>query len=99
MEAWLIKANNSVTVIRKFNRLEVQEGLDEVTNLNDQVANMETLFKSLSRRFQALVSEMAMPEIEDTMKVLKRHKEQLVNVRYVIDFCVSKIDFISRNIL
>ena len=81
MEAWLIKANNSVTVIRKFNRLEVQEGLDEVTNLNDQVANMETLFKSLSRRFQALVSEMAMPEIEDTMKVLKRHKEQLVNVR------------------
>ena len=99
MEVWLIKANNSVTVIRKFNRLEVQEGLDEVTNLNDQVANMETLFKSLSRRFQALVSEMAMPEIEDTMKVLKRHKEQLVNVRYVIDFCVSKIDFISRNIL
>ena len=81
MEAWLIKANNSVTVIRKFNRLEVQEGLDEVTNLNDQVVNMETLFKSLSRRFQALVSEMAMPEIEDTMKVLKRHKEQLVNVR------------------
>ena len=81
METWLIKANNSVTVIRKFNRLEVQEGLDEVTNLNDQVVNMETLFKSLSRRFQALVSEMAMPEIEDTMKVLKRHKEQLVNVR------------------
>ena len=81
METWLIKANNSVTIIRKFNRLEVQEGLDEVTNLNDQVVNMETLFKSLSRRFQALVSEMAMPEIEDTMKVLKRHKEQLVNVR------------------
>jgi nesprin-1 len=81
LEIWLTKAFTSVSVIRKFNRSEVQEGLDEVTVLNDQVVKMETLFKSLSRRFQALVSEMAMPEIEDTMKILKRHKEQLVNVR------------------
>ena len=35
-------------------------------------------------KLQALVSEMAMPEIEDTMKMLKNQKEHLVNVRSIL---------------
>jgi len=98
LENWLTKASTSVSVIRKFNRSEVQEGLDEVIVLNDQVAKMETLFKSLSRRFQALVSEMAMPEIEDTMKILKRHKEQLVNVRFALPIKLADLTDASKDV-
>ena len=98
LENWLTKASTSVSVIRKFNRSEVQEGLDEVIVLNDQVAKMETLFKSLSRRFQALVSEMAMPEIEDTMKILKRHKEQLVNVRSALPIKLADLTDASKDV-
>ena len=91
---------------RKFNTKEVTETFNEITEVNSEVAEMETLFKSLSRRFQALVSEMAMPEIEDTMKILKSQKEHLVHVRSVLPVrqnelseTVKKVELIEEQIL
>ena len=84
LDSWLTRAQSSLEYTRKFNSQEVSEAFNEITEVNAEVSEMETLFKSLSRRFQALVSEMGMPEIEDTMKILKSQKEHLVHVRSVL---------------
>jgi hypothetical protein len=84
LDSWLVRANTSIQETRKLTSEEINAAFNEITQITSEVAEMETLFKSLSRRFQALVSEMAMPEIEDTMKILKNQKEHLVNVRAIL---------------
>merc|ERR1712228_238913 len=84
LDSWIIRAQSSIQETRKFTSQDINEAFNEISQITSEVTEMETLFKSLSRRFQALVSEMAMPEIEDTMKVLKNQKEHLVNVRAIL---------------
>ena len=105
LDSWLHRAQKSINFVRKFSKQEIHEAYNEITQINSEVIEMETLFKSLSRRFQALVSEMAMPEIEDTMKILKNHKEHLVNVRSILPLrqaeiheMVTKVEIVENQI-
>ena len=66
LDSWLIRAQSSLEFTRKFNSKEVNEAFNEITEVNSEVAEMETLFKSLSRRFQALVSSLFF-----TLKIVK----------------------------
>ena len=99
LDSWLTRAQASLNHIRKFNHVAIHEAFNEITQINSEVAEMETLFKSLSRRFQALVSEMAMPEIEDTMKVLKNQKELLVNVRSILPVRQAYLDEMVKKVV
>lgn len=98
LDSWLIRAHKSINYIRKFSRQEINEAYSEISQITSEVSEMETLFKSLSRRFQALVSEMAMPEIEDTMRILKNQKEHLVNVRSILPLRQEQLGEMIKNV-
>lgn len=98
LDSWLIRAHKSLNYIRKFTKQEINEAYNEISQITSEVSEMETLFKSLSRRFQALVSEMAMPEIEDTMRILKNQKEHLVNVRSILPLRQEQLGETLKNV-
>lgn len=52
LDSWLTRAESSLMHVRKFNTQEVLEAYNEISQITSEVAEMETLFKSLSRRFQ-----------------------------------------------
>jgi hypothetical protein len=96
LDTWLLRAETSLKKSRALSVEEVSKAFNEASHLNTEVQEMETVFKSLSRRFQALVSEMAMPEIEDMMKLLKTQKEHLVNVRSLLPLKQSSLDDLMK---
>ena len=52
--------------------------------LHGEVAGVEEVFKSISRKFQQLVQQegLSADEIEDMMSVLKKEKENLVSFHF-----------------
>ena len=54
LDSWLVRANNSIQETRKLTSEEINAAFNEITQITSEVAEMETLFKSLSRRFQVI---------------------------------------------
>jgi hypothetical protein len=54
LDSWLVRANTSIQETRKLTSEEINAAFDEITQITSEVAEMETLFKSLSRRFQVI---------------------------------------------
>ena len=52
LDSWLVRANTSIQETRKLTSEEINAAFNEITQITSEVAEMETLFKSLSRRFQ-----------------------------------------------
>ena len=54
LDSWLVRANTSIQETRKLTSEEINAAFNEITQITSEVAEMETLFKSLSRRFQVI---------------------------------------------
>ena len=54
LDSWLVRAHSSIQETRKFTCQEINQAFNEITQINSEVSEMETLFKSLSRRFQVI---------------------------------------------
>merc|ERR1712223_1461710 len=52
LDSWLVRAHSSIQETRKFTCQEINQAFNEITQINSEVSEMETLFKSLSRRFR-----------------------------------------------
>ena len=64
----------------------IREALETLMTLHGEVAGVEEVFKSISRKFQQLVQQEGLSgdEVEDMMSVLKKEKENLVIIRSLI---------------
>ena len=86
LDQWLRKAEGTLSTPQKVLPEPIKESLETLMTLHGEVAGVEEVFKSISRKFQQLVQQEGLSgdEVEDMMSVLKKEKENLVIIRSLI---------------
>ncbi|XP_059468655.1 muscle-specific protein 300 kDa isoform X2 [Neocloeon triangulifer] len=84
LQAWLRNAESILASSQLGSTQNIKAYGEKLQQLQHEMESTEDLFKSVSKKFQELISELSREEVDRIMITLKKEKESLVRVRALI---------------
>ncbi|XP_050548154.1 muscle-specific protein 300 kDa-like, partial [Daktulosphaira vitifoliae] len=81
LHKWIIRADQIMSTVNLNSSEKIKVGIKNIQTLQDELGQMDDLFKAISKKFQILIKDLSREEVNDMMLCLKREKESLVNIR------------------
>lgn len=84
LSQWLRKAESIVNSPQLGSTERIVQHIDKLVELQEEIENVENVFKAISKTFQSLIQNLSRDEVERMMLALKQEKETLVKIRALI---------------
>lgn len=84
LSSWLRNAEAILNSQPLASTEKIKEYGDELLKLQNEIESVEELFKSISKTFQNMITDLPRDEVDKIMNTLKKEKEALVKARALI---------------
>lgn len=84
LSQWLRNAESILNSPPLASTEKIKQYGDQLLKLQNEVESIEELFKSISKTFQNMITDLPRDEVDKIMNTLKKEKEALVKVRALI---------------